>query len=59
MNLVYYFLGQNIYPLMSDNKLSKCGLIFKTLYQLIHMKILYVHTTQISTTAATYCYTTL
>ena len=44
---------------MFGNNYCKRGPIFKIFHQLIHKKILYVHTTKISTSPALCCYTTL
>jgi len=41
---------------MFDNNFGKCGLIFKIFHQMICKKILYVHTTKISTLSAICCY---
>jgi len=46
--------------LLVDNNFGKCGPIFKILLpKMIRKKILYVHTTKISTLPAIICYTTL
>jgi len=44
---------------MFVNNFSKCGRIFNFFDQLIHKKILYMHTTKISTSPALCCYITL
>ena len=45
---------------MFDNNFGKCGPIFqKFFHQVIRKKILYVHTTKISTSPAFCCYITL
>jgi len=44
---------------MFDNNFAKCGAISKFFHQLIREKIVYVRTTEISTSPAICWYTTL
>jgi len=44
---------------MFDTNFGKCGTISKFFHQMIRKKILYVHITEISTSLAVCCYTTL